>query len=363
MSLFAFTVTGALALAPVDLRGGETLDAPIAAVGPQGVEVGGEAPRTIPWDRVKRVRGEGAEQFAAHEKIAEDAWRARTRLERGDAALAEPLFESLFARFADTSGPTAELVCQGLLLCRLDRGAVIEAIRPWLESVRQLSDGAERRTWPFGAPSVDERTLLSPLLPPLWLDGPALNAYLRTQRATPASEGSPLAAALESWYRFSARAVGGASEPPPEIPPDLAAHPGLLFVSRIVLADVGAGNDRLKARDALQGHIERHRGAWSEAWAHVAIGRSLLDEASPDIRADGMNHLLQVPARFGSSQPYLAGLALAEVGAAMARDGDEEASSKLLEQLETLYPGHPGIEWLRSERAAIRSQQEAEDAI
>src|SRR5690349_2223695 len=38
--------------------------------------------------------------LAKHAKTAEDLWRARSRVQRGDATMARPLFEEHFAQFA-----------------------------------------------------------------------------------------------------------------------------------------------------------------------------------------------------------------------------------------------------------------------
>jgi hypothetical protein len=53
--------------------------------------------RLVPWDRVRDVQSSSSHpRLDERLAMADELWRARSRLERGDAALAEPLFERLF---------------------------------------------------------------------------------------------------------------------------------------------------------------------------------------------------------------------------------------------------------------------------
>src|SRR6185436_14279511 len=79
------------------------------------------------------VQGESAKKAAEFEALSTKAWRARTRAERGDWAAAEPLFEELFPLIEGKDGPTAAMVAEGLVRCRLRRGAQGAALWPWLE--------------------------------------------------------------------------------------------------------------------------------------------------------------------------------------------------------------------------------------
>ena len=83
---------GASAPGQVELRGGEQTPAgDVVAVTDEGVGLGasgaaaGGAPAlVIGWDWVKVVRGPMSAKAAPFAPSADDAWRARTRLERGD---------------------------------------------------------------------------------------------------------------------------------------------------------------------------------------------------------------------------------------------------------------------------------------
>ncbi|MEM1423515.1 MAG: hypothetical protein AAGH64_05880, partial [Planctomycetota bacterium] len=71
-------------LAPVELRSGDVIDAPVEAVSDAGVTVGGMQSRVIAWDRVAKVTGPKAAEALRYRELATDAWRARSRLARGD---------------------------------------------------------------------------------------------------------------------------------------------------------------------------------------------------------------------------------------------------------------------------------------
>src|ERR1043166_7389559 len=129
--------------------GGVWLGAPSAAEKPAEPERPGAKPApvkaaeapvlAISWDRIRSVAGGGAqaEQAAPYLTAAEQAWRARTRPERADLLAAEPLFETLYnQKYRNLSGPTAAVIAEGLLRCRLHRGAHVKAVGPWLTLVR-----------------------------------------------------------------------------------------------------------------------------------------------------------------------------------------------------------------------------------
>ena len=97
MMLFAAVIMSASALGQVELRGDEVAPpGQVVAMDEAGVHLGtGAGARTmvIGWDRVRRVHGQMPAEFAG---TADKAWRARTRVERGDFIAAEPLLEDLF---------------------------------------------------------------------------------------------------------------------------------------------------------------------------------------------------------------------------------------------------------------------------
>lgn len=359
----------------VSLRGHEVAPAGnITAVDAAGVHMGGQTPAAgsapapaaavtgglvIGWDRVRMVEGPFAAAAAKYLDTADRAWRARTRLERGDHIAAEQLFERLFEFSRDQAGPTAAVVAEGLLRCRIHRAAHVAAVEPWLSLLRAGSGPRSLHPeWAMeaGLPGVlDPQTGLVPALPPIWVSWPSIDAYARStgEDSWIVPAGLPAAelrvAALRALYAQAARFEVGL---PAMIPAVTAPDGGVQIVMQIVQSRIGNAKERESARAALRDRIKPPTSAgsepvpaWLEAWCRAAIGRSLLLEADPEVRRQGIVELLHIPARFGSAHPYLAGVALAESSAALRALGDKEGADTLARELVRNYPSHPVSDW------------------
>lgn len=352
------TLLGLLAMSQVVLRGGEASPpGTIASLDAAGIVMAtpGAAPTVISWDRVHRIEGEWAERAEPFAFTADQAWRARTRLERGDSFSAEPLFEQLFESYRGQTGATAAVVAEGLLRCRLRRGAHVAAIDPWLASLTSAQPGVQVHSaaWASQAgmlPAVDPATGLAPALPPMWLSWPSVEAFARQEAG---ESRDARTAGLRALFLASAQFECGQDV---KVPPVGANEPGSQIVREIVLARAGDAEQRAAARKALQ---ERLRGsaanptpAWLEAWCRAAIGRSLLRETSVSDRQLGVVELLHVPARFASMHPYLAGMALAEASVALREMGDTQGADTLARELAEGYASHPALEWPKFRSAA-----------
>lgn len=197
MSLAVALLLGVLTAQPdggLALRGGEPAPAGrVLEVSLDGVTVGSTvaSPVIVGWHRVRSVEGPLAGEAAAFEEVADDAWRAMSRLDRGDAQAAEPVFERLQDLYRGRSGPTAAAVFEGLLRCRLRRNAQTLAVDAWLEwrRARSAADGAQwyrgnRDAEGIGGIVFDEETGLVPDLPPLWLDVPAVRVFAEAPERT-----------------------------------------------------------------------------------------------------------------------------------------------------------------------------------
>lgn len=162
----------------VELRGGRAaLSVEVATVSAAGVELrGGDLARasadgtafgaTVPLDLVAGLQGRDRGAFGAEfARIAEDLWRARIRLERGDEVLAEPLVDRHWDRYRDADGPTAALVAESRLRCALARGDIAGSVEPWLACLRHRESGVATR-FPGLAPVIDAETGLLPELSP-----------------------------------------------------------------------------------------------------------------------------------------------------------------------------------------------------
>ncbi len=295
----------------------------------------GEIETLLGLDRVQRVFGEHADAFVELEPIARDAWRARARLERGDPVAAEPLYESLAEIYRGRTGPTASAVFEGLLRCRLRRGAYPQAIDAWLgwTAAAGANDagliGSLRGV-------VDRGTGLVPSLPPFWIDTPNAVRFARDAAADP---GEGRGAVIAALYRAAAAADTG--EAWPGLPEAPAADAGLGLVRDAVAARAPDAETREAARARLGQRLGPETPGWIEAWVRAGLGLSLLREGDERSTRLGIVQLLHVHVRLGDENPYLGGLALARAAEALSAAGEAAGAAALIEDLVARYPGHP----------------------
>lgn len=339
LALAAVGVAASGAMGQMEMRAGCAAPAgEVSGVGFEGVavqEVEGVT-RVVSWDRVRRVGGEWEDEFASFEAVAEMAWRARTRLERGDALGAEPLFEDLFELYGGKRGATARVVCEGLLRCRLRRGAIVGAIEAWLGTLGAGGTGEWAREAGL-APVLDEDRGVVPGLPPMWVESSAV--------AVLATSGLSDEDGFARWYRRAAAFECGLEMG--EMPPRGGRA---AWVAEIVLARTGTAEERASGREALRSRMANASGglpAWAEAWCRAAIGRSLILEEDEEQRLLGIVELLHVPSRLADANPYLAGLALAEASVALSDLGEAGGAARLAGELSERYPTHPALGWKR----------------
>lgn len=363
----------------VELRGDAgAAGGEVRAIDITGVTIGDELGTTggrrfiVGWDRVRATTGTAAKAGAAFGTIAADAWRARSRLERDDWRAAEPLFEQLFGSYRGQNGPTAAVVIEGVLRCRLRRASQASAVWAWLELVRVHRErekaGAAAAQWVGGTIAMravrDEQTSLVAALPPVWLSERSLRVFVESpdwamyasgpgvisgdaKTADPKAQPQvdPVVAELASLYRAAAmfELDGKLSQPIPA--QSSTGHPGVALVREMVLARVGDERQRADARRALQKRIDEGAARWVDVWCRVGIGRSLLAEPGDTERALGVVSLLHVPARFGDEYAALAGVALAQAAAGLHAMGDEQGARAVVEELRRVYPTHPASSW------------------
>ncbi len=315
--------------AQVELRGERApVEGAIVGLGVDGVEVDGLG--VISWDRVRDIDGEWEEIFERDfREYADKAWRARTRLERGDTILAEPLFEELFATYGFRRSALAGVVSEGLLRCRLRRDAQALAVEAWLSL---LASGAS-------SPLLDRETGLVPTLAPIWLPSDSVAVV----RVVPPENGDDHLLRLADWYAAAADFEAGREA---HLPPRESADRGLALVADIVSGRAGDETTRRKARQSLRTRARAHEGTWIEAWALAGLGRSLIREGEIDQVREGVVYLLSVAARFSRQTPYLCGVCLAEAaGALEAVLGDTNGARAVAQELARRYPEHPALGW------------------
>ncbi len=313
----------------------------VAGIDDAGVTVRSEsgAVHFIPWDRVREVVADtpppGLHRWMP---VAQDLWRARSRLERHDTTLAEPLLERLFQEYRGRTHETALVVAEGLLRCRLARGDHARAVIPALEVARLHRANVTTDSYSGLPPVLDAETSLCPVLAPAWVSARAL-ARIERDLAGYDGQGDEVVSAIAALYgRAAAWALGSAAPLDEDV--SLPEHPGVQWMQLLVQCGSPIGDEVQQARERLSRDLA-DRSGWREAWARFHVGRSLLQETGIGRRQRGMVSLLHLPARFGRDQPYLAGLALAHVAAALEESGDAEAASSLRLELVRRFPNHP----------------------
>ncbi len=323
----------------------------IRAVSVDGVVVGSSvaSPVIVGWDRIKSVHGQHAEEAQAFLHNADQLWRAESRLIRGDAAAAEPIFEQLFEIYRNRQGPTAAAVCKGLLRCRLRRNAQTLAVDAWLAwlHAREPNDGPlwyQSRSGQTDAFDIDQTTGLLPQLPPIWLDLPAVRVFAGRSTMGADQMGSRQSD-LALLYEYAAALATGRVGSDDQMPYISSHDPGVLLVADIVQAQRLDAEQRQAGRQAIINRLKDIQGGWLAAWLETALGRSLLLENDLEQQQRGVIELLRVRVLRKGDSPYLAGLALAQAAVALKHMGKTDAADRLRQELLDAFPGHPATTW------------------
>lgn len=312
----------------VERRGTEpALEGTIGRVDDAGVVLTTDlgATHLVPWDRVRSLEPADP-KYSRLMGAAEDLWRARSRVERNDMTLAEPLLERLFEQYRGRTHETALVVAEGLLRCRLRRGDHVLAVIPALEVARLRRAGVTTDSYATLDPIFDSTYDLCTQLAPAWVPGRRLDSLAHDLDTYDAGDDAVVAAMAVLYRRAALR--GQSADAAGRLPD----HAGV----RLLATLVDAGSDDGERGRAAQRQLERELGGlpdWAEAWARFALGMALLGDPDDDTRHRGAVSLIHLPARFPRTQPYLAGLALARVAELVEADGDAEAAEILRNQL------------------------------
>lgn len=329
--------------APVQLRGTAGPDPrPVVRIDARGVELGGESPELVGWDRIKRLEGEHEPEAVPFQPLIDSAWRARERLARGDLSGALPLLERIWSDLADAPGPTTRLVAEGLVRARLAAGDVSGAIEPAIIACALRRAGVAAAQISKMRSDFDEDSGLPLDLPPIMTEHESAQLFVHRPMPAWMSE-YPEPRLIAEWYVYAARAASGT---PPAVAPgaDAADPPSVRFVADVVRAWASPDEStRTSARESLSREFQESSGTWREAWARLAIGISLSRSSDTAARTDALLHLLHLPARFRDTHPRMTAMALVEAARLMSEAGDHHGSAVLLAQLRELDPRHPAL--------------------
>ncbi|MFM1823343.1 MAG: hypothetical protein RI967_1609 [Planctomycetota bacterium] len=287
----------------------------------------------VPWDFVRGIEGSTA-VAGEYLEIGEDLWRARIRVERGDAPFARALVARHWERLRGASGPTAALAAEVLLRCALEDLDLRAAAEPWLAVLRHREAGEPTR-FPTLAPVVDEATGLLPAFSPFVpLDRRAdLAGALDAARGTGGDAPARIASTLARIMRWTVDGAGAAPAAPAR---DAApAERALGLLEAIVAAP--------DARDLTKALVEFDRafpemppflGAWRLAAAGAQAARlARATGGDADARRLALERaaleLLAVPASGLDKTGLVDAYALEEAEALLREAGDAESAAQL----------------------------------
>ncbi len=291
----AVAVWSAIASAEtVELRGGiAPVNADRVAFEPGGLRVtrSGGSTVLIAWDEVRGVSGVTLkESEKAQLQLAEDLWRARSRVQRRDLGMAMPLFEKHFPALRGTTSETALIAAEGLLRCRLASQDWMRAIVPALETARLRRAGISTNRYADNLPVLDDTTFLCPDLPPAWEVSEQTRAIASEIEALPDTDAD--VARVAQLYVALLR-----GEPVPPAAKRDEGGAALLAAIGAVSASRGSGDDeRFSKARASALAASKNLPPWAFAWVQHAIGRARVGESDPAARIDGTLALLRVPA-------------------------------------------------------------------
>lgn len=300
----------------------------------------------IPWDQIREIRmGDGSplqDQLRSRLERARKIWRARSRLQRGDHALAEPLFAELFKADPGRVTETDLIIAEGLLRCRLERGAMEDALVPALEVSRLLRLGVRTNRYSDLVPVADAEQPLCHYLPPIWVDDSKISRLIRDLNEW-RSGGDAGLSKVADQYGFLLRNPAGLIAV--DQPLDSTSATGEEEIgSELLLWSMQSREDRPDVRRRTRQAMKTRLGRcpdWERAWLHFLLGMSLLQEDGDGLRRQGLVQLAWLPARYANEQPYLSGIAMAIMARELAREGDVDSARLVIGELREQLPNHP----------------------
>ena len=276
----------------------------------------------VPWSSILRIEPEKPRpELQTFLDVGEELWRAKIRLLRGDVALSEPIFASQFLELLGEDGPDARLASEGYLRVLLARGALKQAVIPWLETVRHQELGVES---PFNSlePILHLETMACPHLPVAALSTIELD-FFESYTFGNDTIAAALAELLQRRFLQPASGVLLHVDDP-------------LFISQILQATDGSQ----EAIKKLQSRIETLL-PWQQVWAHYSIGVGLLSSSNSVARDMGMLQLAMSSSADSSLQPWLTGAAMIRLSEELTIDGKISQADRVLQEAKRVFPSHP----------------------
>ena len=285
--------------------GAEPISGKILVLDHAGVTIQQQSSGTtlVPWDQVRSIDSLTAlPDMDMHLERADRLWRARSRIQRGDMRLAEPLVMELLQRYRSTDSLTSHIVAESALRCAVDREDHLAAVIPWLEVARMESRGISTDTYvdPSMPVVLDPGTGMSPYVPPIRSEqlhlvlkaaDPGADPYLNQVRDLLAA----IAASIDDLDQVQSSHNGN--------------EPMIRLLESVIESGSTDPRTRKNARRDLlvmEGKLPEFARPW--AWYHR--GLSLLSEQDPAVLDQGLLMLLKTAA---VNAPVLSSVALERV--------------------------------------------------
>lgn len=336
-----FAPTHALADITVILRGGvEPVKGLSAVAALRGLEVQqgtAKAAVTIPWDMVRDVEGATIPGLESELAIGQDLWRARIRVERGDEALAEPLFTKHWERYRSQDGPTTAVIAEGLLRCALAKNDLRAAVEPWSVCLRIGSNGEPSR-YPDLPGILDDTTGLLPELSPFLPTSTrpdladALRDAAKSMSATQAGVASEATARLARILAATERDAKPA--PAAEVSRDAAPAVRALSLIEAILSapDARAAAKAVAEFERILPDAPAYLSAWKFAAAgtHAArMARATTGDSRNRALEEAALAFLAVPASGLDKTGLVDAYALEEAVALLKESGDNVSAAQV----------------------------------
>jgi hypothetical protein len=278
----------------------------------------------LPWYNIIDVESNDAGiSFGPHLARGEMLWRAKSRLLRGDIALAAPLFQEVFMQLKNHDGPDAHLAAEGLLRCNLAFGKLDATVAPWLCTVKQLQN---KRTSQLSTltPIINDTTFLCEHIPPVW-------NHERVTRAL-----SSLDIEGEVMMAFHQVIQNPNSTDIQELP-----GPAFLQQTFILMQPSHLKYENIKKEaNALQGLL-----SWQKAWFIYAEAIAL-QKGDAKQKQQALLLFAEFISVYGKEQPWLAGESLFLMSEAFANAGDFKLSENIHREFTRTVPYHPLLQQL-----------------
>ena len=318
----------------VHRRGGNApIDAQSIELLPEGVQLKRKSGATInvPWDMVRSVEGFASPSdkrlwLERYQPLAADLWRARSRLQRGDARMAESLFARHFDDVVEAHADSELklIVAEGLLRARLASGVIEGALPAALETIRLRRAGITTSRYELLPPVIDMAWWIIPRLAPVATDRAQVMVLDEKLARWTSSEDAYVAALAQGYAR-----LGSGTKPETG-----AAGLGLELLGAALEAESDDAETRFQARATLTALAEDEAApAWVGAWRRWFLARSILLEEDGELDL-ALVELLHIPAIHSQSNAGLAARAVALAAEHLNAANRQRESARLRRELE-----------------------------